>query len=170
MTQFYFQNVALTFIIVIFLSIMSFPSNGRELRPAEHGLTTNENSSSTTNDDVPEMLSFFGGNGRRNTQPPVALPLAKNLTWIGGGDERGEMSAHHTPKNHVRQVLLISSLVCGATGVVLLAVSVFVCVVLRFRKEKPVQNGRKTTSLSTSVDNVVLVQNSTADAAFTKGG
>ncbi|MCE0480536.1 hypothetical protein HAX54_037477 [Datura stramonium] len=96
----------------------------RELRPAEHGLTTTQNSSATRNDDIPEMLSFFCGKGRRNIEPPVALQLAKNLTWIGGADDRGEMSVHQTPKNHVRQVLLIFSLVCGATGVVLLAVSV----------------------------------------------
>ncbi|KAK4347410.1 hypothetical protein RND71_033749 [Anisodus tanguticus] len=136
---------------------MSFQSNGRELRPAEHGLTNQNASSSTatTNDDVSGMLSFFDGNGRRNTQPPVALPIADNLTGIKG--DRGEMTAHHNSKDHVKEVLLISSLVCGAIGVVLLVVSVFVYVVLRFRKEIPVKNGKETTSLSTSVDNVALV-------------
>lgn len=158
------QNVALKFIIILLLSIMSsFQSNGRELRPAEHGLTANQNSSSTTtttNDDVPKMLTFFGDNNRgRNTQPPVALPIAENVTWIGG--ERGGMSVHHNSKDQVRDVLLISSLVCGATGVVLLAVSVFVCVVLRFRKEKAVQNGKETMPTTTSVDNVALSQKET---------
>ncbi|XP_060192449.1 uncharacterized protein LOC132621968 [Lycium barbarum] len=156
----YFHNVALTFITLL-LSITLFQSNARELRPAEHGLTnqnssTSSSSTTTTNDVVPEMLSFFNGNGQRNTKPPVALPIAENLTWING--DRGEMSVHHTPKDHVKQVLLISSLVCGATGLVLLVISVFVYVVFRFRKEKTVQNGKETTTLSTSVDNVALVQ------------
>uniref|UniRef100_A0A0V0HAB8 Putative ovule protein n=1 Tax=Solanum chacoense TaxID=4108 RepID=A0A0V0HAB8_SOLCH len=156
------QIVVLTFIVIV---LSSFQSNCRELRPAEHGLTTTENQNSdstttTTNDEVPEMMSFFGGNdGRRNTQPPVAKPIAENVTWIGG--ERGGMSVHHNSRDHVRDVLLISSLVCGATGVVLLAVSVFVCVVLRFRKEKSVENGKETTSLATPVDNVVLAQKGT---------
>nr|XP_009587971.1 uncharacterized protein LOC104085598 [Nicotiana tomentosiformis]XP_016435986.1 PREDICTED: uncharacterized protein LOC107762168 [Nicotiana tabacum] len=149
----YFQNVVIiTFMIL--LSIMSLQSNGRELRPAEHGLTNQDFSSTpTTNDDVPEMLSFFGGGGRRNAQPPVALPIAKNLTWIGG--DRGGMPVHHSSKDNVRGALLISSLVCGATGIVLLAVSAFVYV-FRFRKEKQVQTQGET-SLSTSADNVVVV-------------
>lgn len=158
------QNVALEFIVLLLFFIL-FQSNGRELRPAEHGLAANElNSSSaatTTNDDIPEMLSFFGGNGgRRNTQPPVALPIAENVTWSGGGG-RGGMSVRRNSKAHVRDVLLISSLVCGAIGVVFLAVSVFVCVVLRFRREKSVQKGIETTSLATSVDNVALAQKGT---------
>ncbi|CAN4080252.1 unnamed protein product [Withania somnifera] len=138
---------------MLFLSIMSLQSNGRDLRPAEHGLTTTLNSTTTTNDDVPNMLSFFNGH-----QPPVALPIADNITWINGG-ERGEMTLHYpNSRDHVKDVLLISSLVCGATGVVFLAVSLFVCVVWRLRKEKTVQDGKGTTSLSNSVDNVVLVQ------------
>lgn len=155
-----FIVVVLTFIVVV---LSSSRSNCRELRPAEHGLATTENQnsdSSTTNDEIPEMMSFFGGNGgRRDTKPPVAKPMAENVTWIGG--ERGGISVHHNSRDHVRDVLLISSLVCGATGVVLLAVSVFVCVVLRFRKEKSVENGKETTPLGTPVDDVVLAQKGT---------
>ncbi|KAM3284586.1 hypothetical protein P3S67_023385 [Capsicum chacoense] len=150
----HFQSLS-SLTIFILLFTMSFQSNGRYLRPAEHGLTANQSTTTTTNDDVPEMLSFFGGNGRRNTQPPVALPLAENISWIGGDNKEGERPVHYKNKDHVRDVLLISSLVCGASGVVLLAVSVFVCVVLKFRKGKKEQNGKETTSLETSVDNVV---------------
>ncbi|OIT29534.1 hypothetical protein A4A49_64409, partial [Nicotiana attenuata] len=126
----------------------------RELRPAEHGLTNQGLSSTpTTNDDVPGMLSSFGGSGRRNAQPPVALPIAKNLTWIGG--DGGGMPVHHNSKDHMREALVISSLMCGATGIVLLAVSACVYV-FRFRKEKQVQTQGETW-LSASADNVVVI-------------
>ncbi|CAN4080407.1 unnamed protein product [Withania somnifera] len=111
--------------VVLLLLIFSSKPHGRELRPSEHGLTHQH--SSKSND--PQLHSFFTGAGEKT---PPSLPEARNLTWSDNG-----VSRDSNRKDHVRQVLLLFSLVCGAAGVVLLAVSAAIFFVrLRDRKQR----------------------------------
>ncbi|XP_027085970.2 uncharacterized protein LOC113783182 [Coffea eugenioides] len=145
------------------LSLLVMQSDGRYLRPSDHGLSYQDTAEPTKETD-PEMLSFFN-NGKR-----VSLPEAKNLTtgagsaggFSPGSDpaaaawwrNREKKRSRDIHKNHVREILLISSLVCGLGGVVLLVVSAFLFI-LRYRKQRPqleVQRSKesKDRSVSTS--------------------
>ncbi|MCD9645053.1 hypothetical protein HAX54_033706 [Datura stramonium] len=130
-------------LLVIIFSIFSSKSHGRELRPSEHGLPYQHSSNPTAKSTDPQLHSFFAGTGEK-TPPLSALPEARNLTWWNNGDgiSRDSNRKDHD-HDHVRVALLVSSLVCGAAGVVLLAVSAIVFVV-RLRKKR-----QRETSLST---------------------
>nr|XP_004231565.1 uncharacterized protein LOC101267460 [Solanum lycopersicum] len=142
------QNTLFFIIIIIIVSIFSPNSYGRELRPSEHGLPYQHSSYPTAKSTDPELHSFFAGTGEKT---PSSLPEARNLTWwANSGDQ---MSRDSNRKDHVRQVLLISSLVCGAAGVVLLTVSAVVFAV-RLRERKQRETSLSTLG-STSVANVV---------------
>lgn len=127
--------VPLVFFIALNLHLLMMPSDGRYLRPSDHGLAYQDTTSShaTTKSNATEMLSFF------NAGRTVSLPEAKNLTgggiggatWWKNRERRMSRDAH---RNHVREILLITSLVCGLTGVVLLVVWAFVFVI-RYRRE-----------------------------------
>lgn len=107
-------------LLIIIFCIFSSKPHGRELRPSEHGLPYQHSSYPAANS---QLHSFFGGSGEKT------LPEARNSTWWDNSGD--QMSRDTNRKDHVRQVLLISSLVCGAAGVVLLAVSAVVFVVRR---------------------------------------
>nr|XP_009625250.1 uncharacterized protein LOC104116155 [Nicotiana tomentosiformis] len=149
------QNAVVLLLLFFFtISILSSKPHGRELRPSEHGLPYQRSSNipaAKVND--PQLHSFFAGTGGKSP-PSSALPEARNLTWWNNTGNNGDvMSRDSNGKDHVREVLLVSSLVCGAAGVVLLAVSGFVFVV-RLRKKRQRETSLSTLG-STSVANVV---------------
>ncbi|KVI09235.1 uncharacterized protein LOC112513372 [Cynara cardunculus var. scolymus] len=85
------------------------PSEGKELRPSDHGLSNQGDEQAK----APQMSSFFGSGVSSTTQP---LPEARNLSdpsWSSGGSGGGSA-------DHVRKVLIVSSLVCGIAGIFLL--------------------------------------------------
>ncbi|KAH0696087.1 hypothetical protein KY289_013569 [Solanum tuberosum] len=139
---------SLLLIVIIIVSIFSPKLHGRELRPSEHGLPYQHSSYPTAKSTDPELHSFFAGAGGKT---PSSLPEARNLTWWDNSGD--QMSRDSNRKDHVREVLLVSSLVCGAAGVVLLAVSAVVFVV-RLRRRKQSETSLSTLG-STSVPNVV---------------
>ncbi|EOY25508.1 hypothetical protein QQP08_020258 [Theobroma cacao] len=103
-------------------------SVARELRPSDHGLEYQ--SVPPTGLKSPEMMSFFGAESKSSsssTPSTVALPKAMNSNetswWAGGSSRRGS--------DHLRHVLLLGSLVCGVTGVALLAASAFIYLIKR---------------------------------------
>lgn len=119
-------------------------SCGRELRPSDHGLAYQENSSPPTqNDDAQEMRSFFGAT------TTVQLPEAKNIsdTWVSA---HAEGRARDVGRDHVRLGLLVASAVCGVTGVVLLAISAIVFL-YRLQKQRPKAERVPSTSALTSL-------------------
>ncbi|KAL3344159.1 hypothetical protein AABB24_023545 [Solanum stoloniferum] len=148
MDQILHNSVLLIVVVIIILSIFSPKLHGRELRPSEHGLTYQHSSYPTAKSTDPELHSFFAGTGEKT---PSSLPEARNLTWWDNSGDQMSRDSNH--KDHVREVLLVSSLVCGAAGVVLLAVSAVVFAV-RLRKRKQRETSLSTLG-STSVPNVV---------------
>lgn len=96
-------------------------SIGRELRPSEHGLEF-QNSPPAWKNYSSEMRSFFNSSQKSNSSG-MTMPRAMNSsdsspsswwrTTTGGGGGR----------NHVRVALVVASLVCGVTGVILLVVT-----------------------------------------------
>lgn len=126
----------LLFTAIVFISIDN--SHGRYLRPSDHGLAY-QNTSRSVKKDVPEMVSFFKG-GRTATSfvPTTPLPEASRssnndpaaMWW-----RKNRKSREDSGKDHVRQVLLLTSLLCGLTGVVLLVVSAVVFI-YRYRNRK----------------------------------
>ncbi|OIT22569.1 PREDICTED: uncharacterized protein LOC109217423 [Nicotiana attenuata] len=148
------MQTAVVLLLLFTISILSSKPHGRELRPSEHGLPYQQSSNiPTAKADDPQLHSFFAGAGGKSP-PSSALPEARNLTWWNNtGNNGDEMSRDSNRKDHVREVLLVSSLVCGAAGVVLLAVSGFVFVV-RLRKKRQRETSLSTLG-STSVANVV---------------
>ncbi|OMP06035.1 hypothetical protein CCACVL1_01741 [Corchorus capsularis] len=107
--------------------IMIRESTARELRPSDHGLEYQ--SLPPTGLKSPEMRSFFGASSSKSSTPStVALPKAMNSNetetpWWSGRHGRGS--------DHVKQVLLLGSLVCGVTGVALLVASAFIYIIRR---------------------------------------
>lgn len=111
----------LLLLLMTLSSTLITPSHCKELRPSTHGLPNNTAQS-------PEMSTFFG-NGTA-VQP---LPEARNYTdptWSSSSSSR-----HVDGGDHVRKVLIVSSLVCGVAGVGLLLVAGFVFL-RRFRKQQ----------------------------------
>lgn len=119
-------------IAVFVIAMTTLESDGRELRPSDHGLVYSSPAS-----EPAEAKSFFagaGGGASPAVSGGVALPKAMNsndTSWLegvkgGGGGGR---------RDHVRDVLVVVSLLCGITGVVLFVASAFVYL-LRYRKRK----------------------------------
>ncbi|CAI9272838.1 unnamed protein product [Lactuca saligna] len=114
-------------VMTLCLPLIAIPIvDSKELRPSGHGLPNEAEAPETAQADSPQMSSFFGGGFSSTTQP---LPEAKNFSdpsWssrrVGGGD-------------HVRKVLIVSSLVCGIAGIVLLVVAGFLFL-HRFRNQR----------------------------------
>ncbi|KAL6282738.1 hypothetical protein ACE6H2_013667 [Prunus campanulata] len=119
--------------IAVFLMAVAMESDGRELRPSDHGLLY-QGSPPPSAKSPTEVKSFFvGGGGGGGENSPTALPKAMNSSdpsWWNGVVSRG--GGH---RDHVRDVLLLASLVCGITGVALFVASAFVYL-LRNRKHK----------------------------------
>ncbi|KAL2494307.1 hypothetical protein Fot_38064 [Forsythia ovata] len=121
----YFQYGAVAFIAIF--TIIS-QSDGRELRPSVHGLVYQDSSPPIKDNSTEEMRSFFGA-----TKSSATLPEAKNFsdptTWWSNH------AVGRSSGDHVKKSLLVASLICGLTGVVLLAVS-GILFLLRLRKQK----------------------------------
>lgn len=119
------SSSAIIAFITITLLIFSTDSIARELRPSDHGLEY-QSLPPTGLKSSPGMMSFFGSSSS-STPNTVALPKAMNSTdtswWAGGG------SSNRRERDHVRHVLLLGSLVCGVTGVALLAASALIYVI-----------------------------------------
>ncbi|XP_021803493.1 uncharacterized protein LOC110747658 isoform X1 [Prunus avium] len=122
--------------IAVFLMAVAMESDGRELRPSDHGLLS-QGSPPPSAKSPTEVKSFFvgggGGGGGGGENSPTALPKAMNSSdpsWWNGVVSRG--GGH---RDHVRDVLLLASLVCGITGVALFVASAVVYL-LRNRKHK----------------------------------
>ncbi|KAK3004943.1 hypothetical protein RJ639_019765 [Escallonia herrerae] len=120
-----------------YLPLLAIPTvrqtEGRELRPADHGLTYQETPTSSTENSA-ELSSFFG---RGATVSNVPLPEARNMSdpaWWSNG-RGGGGGGGRTRVDHVKVVLLVASLVCGTAGVVLLAVAASVFL-FRFQKRR----------------------------------
>ncbi|CAI9782187.1 unnamed protein product [Fraxinus pennsylvanica] len=132
----YFQYGVVAYITIV--TIIS-QSDGRELRPSVHGLVYQDSSPPVKANGTKEMLYFFGAT---KLSPPIPLPEAKNFTdpatWWSNhavGRSRGD---------HVKRSLLVASLICGLTGVVLLSVA-GILFLLRLRKQKQ-QNSSPSTA------------------------
>ncbi|CAL5351374.1 unnamed protein product [Camellia sinensis] len=109
-------------------------SDGRDLRPSEHGLAY-QNNVTAVGEKSPEMRSFFGGAMPTVPAASVPMPVAKNMSdaswWrevSGGGGGGGQ-------RDHVRDALVVATVVCGATGVVLLVVAGLLFVV-RYQRRR----------------------------------
>ncbi|KAI3455929.1 hypothetical protein Pfo_012592 [Paulownia fortunei] len=135
--------------VVAFVALLAIlgQSCGRDLRPSDHGLAYQEDSSPPTQSgDAQEMLSFFGATTASSS---VQLPEAKNISdtwWSAHEDGR----ARDVGRDHVRLGLLVASGVCGLTGVVLLVVSGIVFLI-RLQKQKAKAERIPSTSAPTSV-------------------
>lgn len=105
-------------------------TSARELRPSDHGLVFQNSPPS------PEMMSFFIGNNSSpgsSTSSGSALPKAMNSSdsspsswWRGTAGGGG--------RDHVREALMVASLVCGITGVILLLVASAMLFLFKYRK------------------------------------
>ncbi|GJS10714.1 hypothetical protein Tco_1426041 [Tanacetum coccineum] len=82
------------------------PSHCKELRPSTHGLPN-------TTAEPPQMSTFFG-NGSSQPLPEATASNYTDPTW--------STSRHVEGGDHVKKVLIVSSLVCGVAGVGLLVV------------------------------------------------
>lgn len=120
-------------IFLAFASIWTVGSESREIRPSDHGLANQNNPV----DKSPAMAAFFKG-----APSDVALPEARNLSdpfWgIAGGVTPATATFGHVRKEgggHVRLVLLVVSLACGAVGLGLL-VAALVVYLLHVKRSK----------------------------------
>ncbi|KAK2644804.1 hypothetical protein Ddye_019999 [Dipteronia dyeriana] len=117
-------------------------TTARELRPSYHGLEYQ--SPPPSSEQTPqEVKSFFKGSMSPPTPENVALPRAMNST-----DRTPWWSSGHEGRDRARRVMLVASLVCGATGVTLLVASAFIYF-FRYRTRKSqssfVHNGTNNT-------------------------
>ncbi|KAH7836812.1 hypothetical protein Vadar_005976 [Vaccinium darrowii] len=109
--------------LIVIILVVGRSECSRDLRPSEHGLSYQSNATvaAAAGDDSPETMSFFGGTTSAATAS-VPFPEEKNGTsdasWgrgvSGGGGQR---------RDHGKDALVVASVVCGATGVVLLVVA-----------------------------------------------
>ncbi|XWS18016.1 hypothetical protein CRYUN_Cryun32bG0005900 [Craigia yunnanensis] len=131
-------------ITIIILIIME--STARELRPSDHGLEYQ--SQPPTGLKSPGMKSFFGAASKSSSSTPstVALPKATNsndTSWWGTANKR-------QGSDHVRHVLLLGSLVCGVTGVALLAATAFIYVI-KIRSSRSTNSTTDTNNINSLV-------------------
>ncbi|XP_052179307.1 uncharacterized protein LOC127792770 [Diospyros lotus] len=114
------------------------PSQGRDLRPSEHGLDYQNNATTKS----PEMLSFFGGKSSSSVAPGSPFPEAKNATddesWWKDASVSGRGGGGRK-RNHVREALVAATVACGATGVALLVVA---ALLFAYRYQKQKSTGR----------------------------
>lgn len=95
-------------------------SIGKELRPSQHGLAF-QNSSPAWVNSSSDISSFFNASSTSNSSDMMTMPKAANSSsdsspsswWRSTAGDGGG-------RNHVREALVVASLVCGVTGGVLL--------------------------------------------------
>ncbi|PSS04936.1 Intron-encoded endonuclease [Actinidia chinensis var. chinensis] len=113
-------------VIVIFTVLGR--SEGRELRPSVHGLSTAEGG-----EESPEMRSFFGG--RTAAPSPSAsmpMPEAKNMSDASWWEE---VSGGRGRRDGARESLVVAAAVCGVVGVASLVIATLIFV-FRCRSQK----------------------------------
>lgn len=124
-------EILATVILAVYFAIaMIRESDGRELRPSDHGLGYQE-SPPAGEKSAPEMMSFFGAGRKEKESSSPAFPKAFNSSGTSTWWDEGNGGS----KNHARVVLLVASLVCGITGVALLLISALLYI-FRYRKSK----------------------------------
>ncbi|KAF8413511.1 hypothetical protein HHK36_001501 [Tetracentron sinense] len=98
-------------------------SECREIRPSDHGLESQKNPGGVKS---PEMVSFFGGSSPSSSSE-MSLPEAKNSSeqWWGTMGPPGRFR-EEKGHDHVKEVMLIASLVCGVVGLALLVATAFI--------------------------------------------
>lgn len=156
--QFFFT--LLLFTAIIFISVHN--SHGRYLRPSDHGLAY-QNTSYSPRKDVPKMVSFFkGGRAATSFVPTTPLPEASHssnndptVMWW----RKNRKSREDSGKDHLRQVLLLTSLLCGLAGVVLLVVSAFVFI-YRYRNRKQLLPGAEMAKQSPAISSALVLASS----------
>ncbi|KAL7102596.1 hypothetical protein ACP275_08G129400 [Erythranthe tilingii] len=119
--DFFFQYGVVASLVT--LAIITSQSAGRDLRPSDHGLAYQENTSPPTQNG---NGSFFGS----TTPSSPTLPEAQS-TGGGGGGGGGEDRSRDVRGDLTRMGLLVASAICGVAGVVLLVVSAVVFIVRR---------------------------------------
>ncbi|XVE89366.1 hypothetical protein DITRI_Ditri19aG0196100 [Diplodiscus trichospermus] len=134
-----FHTVRIAAAIALIMLMLIMESTPRELRPSDHGLEYQ--SLPPTGLKSPGMMSFFGATSKASSTPStMALPKAMNssdTSWWGAGSKR-------RGSDHVRHVLLLGSLVCGLTGVALLAASALIYVMFKIKSSPSTNNTNNT--------------------------
>ncbi|KAJ4977087.1 hypothetical protein NE237_002193 [Protea cynaroides] len=98
--------------------LMLSKAESRYMRPSDHGLMYQNN---PTGMKSPEMKSFFG--------EPSTEPEGRNSSkpwWKNTGAPGTFMRREDRRKDRVREVILISSFVCGIVGVALMVAVAFI--------------------------------------------
>ncbi|KAL6206524.1 hypothetical protein ACLB2K_023772 [Fragaria x ananassa] len=132
------REIVVLLVLVMVMMVISTPigSEARELRPSDHGLgyTPAGGNTSEAPAEAKSFLSGGGGGGGGGEAGGVALPKAMNsndTSWWEGVNQARDGGR----RGHVRDVLVVVSLVCGITGVLLFVASAFVYL-MRRRKRK----------------------------------
>ncbi|KAL6197112.1 hypothetical protein ACLB2K_032724 [Fragaria x ananassa] len=127
------QMVVLLAMVMMMVISTPIGSEARELRPSDHGLGYTPSAGNASAAPA-EAKSFFTGGGGGGEAGGVALPKAMNsndTSWWEGENKARDGGR----RGHVRDVLVVVSLVCGITGVLLFVASSFVYLSRR-RKRK----------------------------------
>ncbi|XP_042519575.1 uncharacterized protein LOC122093331 [Macadamia integrifolia] len=114
-----FRSSSFLVVFAMAMTLMFFTAESRYLRPSDHGLVHQNNSTAMKS---PEMKSFFDG-------ASTELPEAKNTTkpwWRNNGAPATFLGRDNGRKDRMREVLLISSLACGIAGVALMVAAAFI--------------------------------------------
>ncbi|KAI3412317.1 uncharacterized protein J3R85_017502 [Psidium guajava] len=144
------ESIATMFTVILFLLSTTFGSStARELRPADHGLEYQSSPPEGVNPS-PDMMSFFGTSASASRPsssyaPPgdtaLTRPMESSSSW--GPHRSGNGGGGGGGRDHVRDVLLVASIACGAAGVVLLGASAFMFLLLS-RRERARQEPQST--------------------------
>ncbi|VFQ71446.1 unnamed protein product [Cuscuta campestris] len=129
-------SVLVLVLLLISQNILNQTADGRDLRPSEHGLADQESTSKSPgagNSSSSGMLAFFGV-----SPASVELPAGRNFTasWMSAGASGRSITRDGKTEDPIREGLFVGSLVCGLAGVVLVAVSAALLLIVRFRKQR----------------------------------
>ncbi|OIV95995.1 hypothetical protein TanjilG_27099 [Lupinus angustifolius] len=111
--------------------ILAGESTGRDIRPSDHGFHF-QNSSAAANSPMEMFFNSTSTNNMPLPNPVNSTDYMPPLSWrriTGGGGGK-----------HWGGVLMVISLVCGITGVIILLVTAFVYFFNRKRNNKPTLN------------------------------
>ncbi|KAM7530401.1 hypothetical protein LguiB_033811 [Lonicera macranthoides] len=128
--EYQFCRIAIYMLLMAILTVRL--SHSRELRPSQHGIN-NQDPPSPTGENSPETLTFFGG-----TAPNVPFPEARNMSgpsWRSSDGTGDGGRSRSGGGDRVRTVVLVASVACGISGVVLLAVAASIKL-FRFQQKK----------------------------------
>uniref|UniRef100_A0A7C9CPP7 Uncharacterized protein n=1 Tax=Opuntia streptacantha TaxID=393608 RepID=A0A7C9CPP7_OPUST len=121
---------AMVISFVVLVVIMS-RAESRDLRPSEHGLPFQNNFPARS----PEMVLFFG----EEVSPPAKRPptiVGNSTSAVPDSWWKGSKGSE---EDRVRKALMVATVVCGGTGVVLLAAAA-VLFAVHFRRQRAVSS------------------------------